>query len=287
MTLLSRLNAKYGSYGVANVTLVLIFGQVLMYVTSHLNVNPNQNVFDVLDRIQMYPDKVLAGEWWRLVAFLFEPPVTNLIFAFFFWYLFYLMGTTLETNWGAFRYNVFLLVGYLASVGYAFLAYAIAGGGAMGPPASSGFLYGTVFLAFARLYPEFTLCIFFIIPVKIRWLALFQWIGYALGFLFGDWMMKAMIVASVSNYLLFFGRDIWLDVKHRHRRMKRQAQALRAPTRIVHQCRTCGMTSDDAPHMQFRYCSKCADASCYCPAHLGEHEHIVPQATGAGESSIG
>ena len=78
-------------------------------------------------------------------------------------------------------------------------------------PASNGFLYGTVFLAFARFFPDFTIYImFFVLPVKIRWLALLQWIGYAYGFLFGDWMTKAMIVASVANYLLFFGRDIWL-----------------------------------------------------------------------------
>jgi hypothetical protein len=66
-------------------------------------------------------------------------------------------------------------------------------------PASSGFLYGTVFLAFARLYPDFVLQIFFVLPVKVKWLALLQWIGYAVGFLFGTWMMRAMIAASVAN----------------------------------------------------------------------------------------
>jgi len=116
-------------------------------------------------------------------------------------------------------------------------------------PASSGFLYGTVFLAFARLYPDFTMLIFFILPVKIRWLALLQWIVYGWTFLFGGWMMKAMVLASVVNYLLFFGRDIWLDIKHGHRRMLRQAQSLRSPQRIVHTCRVCGLTSDDAPHL--------------------------------------
>ena len=27
--------------------------------------------------------------------------------------------------------------------------------------------------------------------------------------------------------------------------------------------------------MQFRYCSKCDGDSCYCPAQLREHEHVV------------
>jgi len=284
MTLLSRLNAKFGRYGVANVTMILIAGQVLMYVVGHLNVDPNQPGFGILDRLQMYPSRVLAGEWWRLITFLFDPPQMNVIFAFFFWYLFYLMGTTLEVNWGPFRYNIFLLVGYLASIAFAFVAYFTHPPGWPTMPASSAFLYGTVFLAFARLYPDFTLYMFFILPVKIRWLALLQWIVYAFTFLFGDWMAKAMVAASVVNYVLFFGRDIWIDLKQGHRHMRRHAQSLRTPQRIVHTCRVCGLTNDDAPQMQFRYCSKCDGDACYCADHLRNHEHIVAQiADAAGE----
>ncbi len=104
------------------------------------------------------------------------------------------------------------------------------------------------------------------------------------GFLFGEWMTRAMIVASVANYLLFFGRDIWLGMKQGHRRMRHQAKALQAPQRLVHKCRVCGVTSDEAPQMQFRYCSKCDGESCYCPEHLRDHEHIGAEVT-ASESS--
>jgi hypothetical protein len=278
MTILSRLDAKFGRYAVPNLTVVLIVGQVLAYIAQQLN--PGKQGLDMLERIRMYPDLVLAGEYWRVVTFLFTPPTTNLIFAVFFWYLLYLMGTTLETTWGAFRYNVYLLIGYIASIACAFAAY-FAQGALAGMPASSGFLYGTIFFAFARFYPDFTLYIFFVLPIKIKWLAMLQWIFYAYGFLFGGWMERAMIVASVANYLLFFGRDIWLGVKQGHRRMRHHAKALQAPPRIVHTCRTCGITSDDAPHMQFRYCSKCEGDSCYCPEHLRDHEHVVAQVIGA------
>jgi hypothetical protein len=284
MSILSRLNSKFGRYAVPNLTVILIIGQVFLYVAQQLN--PGQQGFNMLERIRMYPDRVLAGEYWRVVTFLFDPPTTNLIFAVFFWYLFYLMGTTLEVTWGTFRYNVYLLIGYVASLAFAFGTY-FALGGLAGVPASSGFLYGTVFLAFARFFPDFTLYIFFILPIKIKWLALLQWIGYAYWFLFGPWMMKAMVVASVINYLLFFGNDIWRGVKQGHRRMRHQARALQAPPRLVHSCRTCGITSDDAPHMQFRYCSKCNGDACYCPAHLREHEHIVVPVVGAGETRNG
>jgi hypothetical protein len=278
MSILSRLNAKFGRYALPNLTVVLVVGQVLMFLTQQLN--PGKQGFQMLERIRMYPDRVLAGEYWRIITFLFDPPTTNLIFAVFFWYMFYLMGTTLEVTWGAFRYNIYLLIGYIGSIACAFGVY-FAHGALAGMPASSGFLYGSIFLAFARFFPEFTLYVMFVIPIKIKWLAMLQWLGYAYAFLFGEWMERAMVVASVANYLLFFGHDIWLSMKQGHRQMGFHARALRAPPRIVHACRTCGITSDDAPHMQFRYCSKCDGDSCYCPAHLREHEHVVTQVSEA------
>ena len=83
--------------------------------------------------------KCLHGEWWRLdhVSCSIRRS-TNLLFAFFFWYLFYLMGTTLEANWGTFRYNVYLLIGYVASVVMAFVAW-FAGGRARPDRRRTGF----------------------------------------------------------------------------------------------------------------------------------------------------
>jgi hypothetical protein len=279
MSLLSRLNARFGRFAIPNLTLLLIVGQVFLYVAQQI-MAPQGGV-DVLQKIHMYPAAVLQGEVWRLVTFIFTPPGTNPIFAFFFWYLFYLMGTTLETVWGAFRYNVFLLVGYVASVGAAFGLYFAQPG--FNLPTSIIFLEGTVFLAFARLYPDFTMLIFFILPVKIRWLALLTWILYGFQFLFGDWMIRVMIAASVLNYFLFFGSEIWRDMKLGHRRMRHQARAIKAPQRLVHKCAVCGLTSEEAPQTQFRYCSQCEGDLCYCPVHLRDHEHIVRHAEPAGE----
>jgi hypothetical protein len=195
------------------------------------------------------------------------------LFALLFWYFFYMMGTTLEAQWGTFRYNVFLGIGYVASVAMAFVVYFVSGGRDF--PITNAFLFGTVFLAFARLYPDFVLYIMFILPVKIRWLALITWIGYGLAFLSGDWMAKGMIVASILNFLLFFGRDIWRDVKQGRRQMQFQARTRRAASRLVHKCAVCGITSEDAPQIQFRYCSKCHGELCYCPEHLQNHEHVA------------
>jgi hypothetical protein len=230
------------------------------------------------------PERVLAGEYWRLVTFLFDPPINNLIFAVFFWYLLYLMGTTLEVTWGTFRYDVYLLIGWVGTIAAAFISY-FAQGPVPGMDITNGFLCGTVLLAFARFFPEFTLYTMLVIPIKMRWIATAQWAVYAYSFLLGPWPSRAAIVASVANYLLFFGSDIWRDIKQGHRRMRFHARTLQTPQRIVHACRTCGITSDDAPHMQFRYCSNCEGDSCYCPAHLRNHEHVVAQVSGARETT--
>lgn len=280
MSLLSRMESKFGRFAVPNLTVILIIGQVFLYVAREFA--PGQADGDVLQRIRLIPAAVLAGEVWRLVTFLFDPPITNVFFAFFFWYMFYFMGTALEASWGTFRYNAFLFAGYIACLIGAGIACFAPGGAAM--PASNGFLYGTVFLAFARLYPDFVLYIMFILPVKIKWLAILQWIMYGLAFLSGDWMMKGMIVASVANYFLFFGRDIWQGMKSSHRRMQYQARSAKAPKRLVHKCAVCGLTSESSPQTQFRYCSKCDGERCYCPEHLQNHQHVTREmASSTGE----
>ena len=121
------------------------------------------------------------------------------------------MGNSLEGHWGAFRYNIFLLVGYVVTVAVSFLFPFQA--------ATNIFIAGSVFLAFAYLYPDFQLYIFFILPVKIKWLALLTWIGYAYQILTGSWSTRLLVIASITNYLLFFGRDIYLTAKTGNRRM--------------------------------------------------------------------
>lgn len=285
MSVISRLESRFGRFAVPNLTLILVVGQVFLYVVRHFA--PGAADEDVLEKVRLLPADVLAGQVWRLVTFLFDPPLSNPLFAFFFWYLFYLMGSTLEANWGTFRYNVFLLVGYAASLVSAFGTYfAMKSAGLPAEliaqtPANNGFLYGTVFLAFARLYPDFVLYIMFLLPVKIKWLAWLQWIFYGFTFFGGDWMVKGMIVASVANYLLFFGRDIWQGAIQGRRRMQHRARTLKAQGKLVHRCTVCGLSSDTSPQTQFRYCSKCDGERCYCSEHLQNHEHVSQEAASA------
>ena len=79
----------------------------------------------------------------------------------------------------------------IATVGLAFIL--------PGAPATNVFLQGSVFLAFAYLYPDFEMYLFFILPVKIKWLALVTWIGYGVVMIFGSWEARLMVLASATT----------------------------------------------------------------------------------------
>lgn len=258
MNWLNSFERRFRRYAISNITVYLILGQVLFFIFA-------VSGRFILDRIVLIPAQVMAGEWWRLITFLFIPPLTNPIFAFFAWYLFYLMGSALENHWGAFRYNLFILIGYLVTVAVSFLFPYHA--------ATNIFIGGSIFLAFAYLYPDFTLYIFFILPVKIKWLALLTWVGYAYQIIVGPWSTRLLVLASISNYLLFFGKDIYLTVKTGNRRMATQAREFAAKKEPFHRCEVCGITDLSHPRMEFRYCSQCGGLG-YCTDHIFNHNHV-------------
>ncbi|MGI9428256.1 MAG: hypothetical protein ACR2NM_06335 [Bythopirellula sp.] len=267
MSLLSRLESRFGHWAIPNVTVIIIAGQILLFFLQQARIGQG----NALDKIHLLPGAVLQGEVWRLFTFLFTPPADRTILIIFYWILMYLFGSALEQSWGTFRYNMFLLVGYLASVVASFIAYALGYDFA----ASNGFLYGSIFLAFARIFPDYTLLLFFILPMKVKWLALLMWISYGYGLLKGDWMDRMLIIASVLNYLLFLGGEHVREWKHGHRRRSFQAKTKAAAQALVHQCLVCGLDSETSPKTLFRYCSKCEGQCCYCPEHIRNHEHVT------------
>lgn len=274
MKWLDWLEKRLGAYAVPEVTLWFLAGQAMVFVAQYVGPLADGG-FGVLvrEKLSLDPQAVLAGEWWRLLTFPFLAPLSQFpLLVIFYFYLFYLIGTTLDGVWGSFRFNVFLALGYVATVAAAFLAEAIwPGAGTL----TYQYVYGSMFLAFARLYPDFTIMLFFILPVKIRWLALLQWLGYWLTVITGDWHIRLMVLAAIFNYVVFFGRDVFRDAKQGHRRMQSKAKHIKTPAKVAHECSVCGLTSVMAPRTSFRYCSKCAGQCCYCPDHLKDHECVV------------
>ena len=260
MKFLAFLDRLVAPIAIPNLTQILIAGQALMYLAG--SGNPA-----MVNRATLVWDLVLQGEVWRLLTFMLIPPPTSLIFVFFYLYIFYIFGTALEQFWGSVRYNAFLWLGALLTIAAAALAPS--------SPATGTFLYGTVFLAFATYNPDFTLNLFFILPVKVKWLAWLQAAGYALAFVSGPMVVKIQVLASVGNYLIFFAPTVVNWVRNRQRRMKWEARQYKPGSQPRHTCAVCGINSDTHPNAEFRYCSKCGGEKAYCEEHLRNHEHVA------------
>jgi hypothetical protein len=269
MSLLDRLERIFGRFAVPNITLWLIVGQAfVLFAAMARMLDPEMLV--------LFPADVIAGQWWRAITFLFLPPYIPLpghidpiatVFLAFGWYMFYLMGSALEGYWGTFRYNAFLILGFVFTVGLGFAQ--------RHDEVTNLFLAGTVFLAFAYLNPDFEIILFFILPVRIKWLALIVWIGYAYQCVVGSWSVRLQVVAAVGNFLLFFSRDIIRTIRNGRRTMARKAERVGQHDEPRHVCHVCGKTDLTNPELDFRYCSKCAGDQCYCPEHIQNHEHVT------------
>ncbi|MEO0509557.1 MAG: hypothetical protein AAF065_06835 [Verrucomicrobiota bacterium] len=250
MKFLDSLEKRFGHLAVPNVVLVLIVAQLFIYAMI------------LIGRVEftsllLVPKAILAGEWWRLASFLIAPPhvpVTLIqgLFLAFFWYIFWMMSSALESAWGVFRFNVFLLVGILLSIFGAFLGQFISPGTLI--VISPYFLYLSVFFAFATLNPNIEFLIFFVIPMKVKWLAWFVAAMTALSFIsapsMGD---RVAILAPLLNYFLFFKDALAQSMQAKKRRKQFEVQRQERAEEALHVCYVCGATEKSHPDRDFRY----------------------------------
>jgi hypothetical protein len=263
MSILTKLERSLGRFAVPNLALYLVFGQVTVYLAILIGrFDPEWFVF--------VPRFALMGQWWRVFTFVLMPPSMSVIFIGFAWWIFYMMGNALETHWGVFHFNLFVFLGAAFTIGLSFLSPDMR--------VTNAFLAGSVFLAFSYLNPEFEMLIFFVLPVKIKWMALFTWVVYGYELAIGGWSTRLQVIAATGNFFLFFGRDLVQRARAGRRSMARAAERTASsgrPAQHRHRCRICGKTDQSNPELDFRYCSKCAGDECYCPEHSRNHEHVV------------
>lgn len=247
-----------------NLSLYLVIGQVFVLLARMLHLLDG-------DRLWFAAGHFFVGEWWRVFTFMFLTPIPQSAFGYmamvFGWYLFYLMGSALEGYWGVFRFNVYLFSSYALTVALSFLTPT--------DPVTNYYILGSVFLAFAFLNPDFELLLFFILPLKIKWLALITWVLYAFTFVRGAWSTRLQIIGSVVTFVLFFAGHLFRGAKQAGRATAQRAARAKDESEPRHVCHVCGKTDVTNPEMDFRYCSKCAGDQCYCPEHIQNHAHVV------------
>lgn len=262
MKWIDKLERKFGHLGIPNLIAYIIGLNAFVYFLGYTDPT---GFFE--SKLYLDPYLVLQGEVWRLITFIFIPPATSLFWIVFVLYFYYMIGTALEHEWGTFRFNLYYLLGILGTILAAFVT---------GSGATANYIHSSLFLAFATLYPNYEILLFFILPVKIKYLAYLNWafIGYTVLFL--PIPLKVIALVSIINYFIFFSEDILYYIKNRRRVYHNRKRFHSQLTKdfIMHRCTICGITEKDDPNMDFRYCSACEGDYEYCRDHLHTHEHI-------------
>ncbi len=256
---LYKLEKKFGKYSIKNLMLYITVLNGVVAILSFMDSS-------FISKLTLVPSLVKEGEVWRLVTFLFIPMDTSPIFLLITLYFYYMIGSTLEHEWGSFRFNVYYLIGVLGTIGAAF----IVGAG------TSSLLNLSLIFAFAYLYPNFQMLLFFFFPVKIKYLAILYAVFLFLNVLPSPITGLLTVIGSVLNFVLFFGKDIINRLKFGRRSYynRRNFEAKKPKLIVLHRCTICGRTEMDDKRLEFRYCVDCDGDHEYCMDHLYTHEHI-------------
>ena len=284
MKFIDKLERKYGRFGIPNLTVYIIVCYVIGYALTIINPS-------LLNWLSLEPAYILRGQIWRLVTWVLYPPSTAgvLWFAIAVLFFYYPIGTSLERTIGTFKYTLYIFSGILFTIIGAFILYFLLGGNVLvGSVFSTYYISLSTFLAYAMCYPDMSVLLMFIIPVKMKWMAVFyvvivayEMIRYIME---GAWYLVIPIVASLLNFIIFyFGTKDFsrYNPKEIHRRnefrraMEPQGRMKSGSGSVTkHKCAICGRTELDDPNLEFRFCSRCNGNYEYCQDHLFTHTHV-------------
>lgn len=293
MNWMNKLERKFGRYAIPNISRYFVFANVIGLLGSIL-------FPDLMGYLQFSPYAILHGQVWRLVSWVFIPAGSD-FFGLLFLFFALMWGNSLEYFIGTFRMNVFFWQGMLLCDIGGMLVYAVlrALTGIVDVPVymSTYYILMSLLLALALCMPEAEVRIYFVLPIRMKWMLVFELLflaydvytrfSYALGrkeilggaaALAYGFALSAQIILPIASLFLFFWfskiRPGWRQ-KKRQREFRAQFSKPRPGSGIVgHKCAICGRTDQDAPNMVFRYCSKCRGNLEYCEEHLFTHRHV-------------
>lgn len=208
--LLDKLDRKMGRIAIKNLMMIIVVGTVFVWLVNYV-VYLSAGVF-IDEYIDFNKEAILRGEVWRLITFLFVSTEFNPLFLMLSLYFYWIIGTSLERTWGAFKFNVFYFFGVICSVGAGFIT----------GYATVYYINLSLFLAFAILYPNHQILLFFFIPIKMKWLALVDIILIVPMLIFNTWAGRIAIFVSLGNVVLFFAGTVWRNIALKRRRKKWQ-----------------------------------------------------------------
>jgi hypothetical protein len=266
MSLLDRLEHRFGRYAIPGLIRYVVAFNALVYVL--LTVNP-----DYIEALVLWPEKIMHGEVWRLVTYIFIPQFGSFLLpqwlaaALYLMYLWWI-GDGLEHALGSFRLNLYYLMGMIGLTAASFVETYLINPTGAGGNFSAGLLNTSLLFAFAQFYPDEVIFIYFIIPAKVKWLAWIAAVLLLVGVLVGSTAYLVTLLAALSNYFIFFGPEMYRNARLRQQvgSRRRRFEAAQAPaTAALHECAVCHRTEISNPEIEFRVSR---DGEEYCREHL-------------------
>lgn len=268
-------------FGVPRLMLYIVIGNVLVWLFCQMDTTGTLYSLLCFD-----PAMFCRGQVWRVVTFILLPEDFRLLWLAISLYFYYFIGTSLEQEWGTGKFTIYYFSGILLTVIYSLVFYWITGNRIIVTPT---YVNLSLFLGFASLWPNFQVLVFFIIPMKMKWLA---WVDAALfavaivmNLMTGSIGLALVPIVAMAGYLLFFGEWLFSFVspqrvkqKARTVQFKQAAKEVRRQQQsqgYTRKCAVCGRTDTDYPDLEFRYCSRCAGYHCFCADHISNHIHFT------------
>lgn len=267
---------RHPRFGVPNLMLYIVIISLAVWLLSIMDPSKTLMSFFVFS-----PERILKGEVWRLVSFIFVPQSLS-FWELLFFYFYYWIGNVLEKEWGTPRFNIFLISGVLLTAVYGFIIYFIT---KQSIAVTTYFIYLSMFFSFATLFPDVQVLFMFIIPIKVKWLAYLDAAFFLLSMLTQSFPFNLLPLVALLNYLVFFGDDLFSSLRSNRARynkttvnFNREKQKIKYEQKnasYTKKCAVCGRTDTDYPDLEFRYCSRCAGYHCFCQDHINNHIHFT------------
>lgn len=279
MSGIDRFCYRHPRFGVRNLMLFIVIGNVIVWLFTAMD-----STGLLKYSLAFSAGAILQGQIWRLVTFIFVPESSGFVFLIML-YFYYFIGSTLEREWGTGRFTIYYLAGMLLTVLYGFVAYAVGG---RADAITATYINLSMFFAFATLFPDTQVLLFFIIPIKIKWLAYINaaYFIYEIVAMLGSGygLLSFLPLVAVLNYFLFCGDWLFDMIRPERIRQKRKTVNFRREAARVnkemrdkpyhYKCSVCGRTDVSNPELEFRYCSRCAGYHCFCQDHINNHVHF-------------
>lgn len=198
-TFLNKIERKVGRYAVPQLTKYMILTYIIGYILYFIEAGTR---LPLLEFIMLSPSRILHGQIWRVFTWVFMPPSAPGIFTIIMLFFYYQIGSALEQTWGDFKYNLYIFSGLFMMLVGAFVLYGF--GHSVEGMFTTYYVNLSIFLAFAACYPDMQVMLYFIIPLKIKYLAFLDVAFLVYQALVSSWPERVSIIVSLLNFLIFF-----------------------------------------------------------------------------------